>query len=327
MSENNKDVHEDKTIANEIVAVLLKEKRTDRLIGLLKFAFFVASFAVILYLNFKNSDAHKGIDSDKPYVATVMVNGTISEGTAADDITVINYLEKAFKDEDAAGVAIVINSPGGGPVASSSIHDRILSLREEYPDKKVIAIGRAMLTSGAYMVATGAPNIYTADSTLVGSVGVIIRSYGFVGLIEKLGIERRVIHAGANKNRLDPFLPVSEDDTKKLADLLVETHAFFKDRVAESRGKRLKKSHDYLFNADIWNGKQAVELGLIDGVGDIHSILKEQFNSTQMLVYGRPRTAVEVLTGRSMSDLATSFGKGLGASLSGALNTNSLMVE
>ncbi|PWR20588.1 S49 family peptidase [Zavarzinia compransoris] len=202
--------------------------------------------------------------------------GLTIAGTAA-------LIEKAFAAKPLSAVALVINSPGGAAAQSALIHDRIRALADE---KKVpvFAFCEDVAASGGYMLALAADRIYAHPMSIVGSIGVISGGFGFDKAIGKLGIERRVYTAGVNKHRLDPFLPESAEDVTRLKQLQATIHADFKAMVAARRGARLAAGEDELFNGDVWTGRQAVELGLIDGVGDIRSKLRAEFGPKVRLV-------------------------------------------
>ncbi|MEL6963720.1 MAG: S49 family peptidase, partial [Pseudomonadota bacterium] len=159
-----------------------------------------------------------------PYAAVVQLKGTIAEGSAANAITVSRGLSKAFKDPNAKGVVLYINSPGGSPVQSAIIYDRIQALKAEYPDKKIITVATDTIASGAFWVASATDAIYVDRSTIAGSIGVVSSAFGFSDLIERYGVERRVFTAGESKASLDSFTPVTDGDREKMAEILGDIH-------------------------------------------------------------------------------------------------------
>jgi serine protease SohB len=185
-------------------------------------------------------------------------------------------LERAFKIRGAHAVALSINSPGGSPVQSALIAERIRALAAE---KKlpVLAFIEDVGASGGYWLALAADEIFADPSSIVGSIGVIHASFGFTAAIERVGIERRLHTAGAKKSLLDPFRPQDPDDIARLNTILHEIHAGFKAMVRERRGERLDGSDADLFEGQIWTGQRALELGLIDGLGALHNVLKARF--------------------------------------------------
>ncbi len=185
-------------------------------------------------------------------------------------------LEKAFAMRGAKAVALAINSPGGSPVQSALVHDRIRLLADE---KKlpVYVFCEDVAASGGYWIACAGDEIYAAETSIIGSIGVIAATFGFDEAIKKLGVERRLFTAGAKKSLLDPFLPMQEDDLKRLAVLQKEIHDAFKNHVRTRREGRLKAGERKLFSGEFWTGAKAVDLGLTDGLGDLKSVMREKF--------------------------------------------------
>jgi serine protease SohB len=214
-----------------------------------------------------------------PLVAVIRLNGTIGGGGLVRQglnlSGVADLLDAAFSLSGAKAVALLINSPGGSPVQSSLIFNRVRALAEE---KKlpVYAFAEDVAASGGYMLACAADEIYADPSSIVGSIGVISSGFGFVGLIERLGIERRVYTSGESKSMLDPFRPENSEDVQRLLALQKEVHENFKALVRERRGSRLHDAAD-LFTGEFWAAKGALERGLIDGIGDCRSVLRAKF--------------------------------------------------
>jgi serine protease SohB len=185
-------------------------------------------------------------------------------------------LERAFGMRGAKAVALLINSPGGSPVQSHLIYRRIRQLAAE-KHVPVIAFAEDVVASGGYMIACAADEIICDASSIVGSIGVVGSSFGFVKLMEKLGVERRLYASGARKAMLDPFLPENLDDVERLKSVQRDIHADFIALVKERRGERLTGPENDLFSGEFWSGRKAVELGLADGIGDLRSILRRRF--------------------------------------------------
>lgn len=185
-------------------------------------------------------------------------------------------LEKAFANKKAPAVALIINSPGGSPVQSHMIHKRIRALAAEH-GKPVIGFVEDAAASGGYMIACAADDIYADPSSVVGSIGVISAGFGFSEAISRLGIERRVVTAGSRKGMLDPFSAVNPDDVERLKRLQARVHELFVSLVRARRGAKLAEGEAELFSGEFWSGAQALELGLIDGLGDIRAVLRERF--------------------------------------------------
>ena len=189
--------------------------------------------------------------------------------------TVAPLLARAFADKQAPAVAIMINSPGGSPVQSRLIYRRIRDLAVE-KNKKVLIFVEDVAASGGYMIACAGDEIFADPSSVVGSIGVISAGFGFTGLIDKIGVERRVYTAGQNKSLLDPFQPEKAEDVARLKELQLEIHKVFIDLVKESRGARLKDDPE-LFTGQFWTGIRGKELGLVDDLGDLRATLQARY--------------------------------------------------
>lgn len=216
-----------------------------------------------------------------PLVPVVRIYGVIAaQGSplqpAINLATLAGPLEKAFAMKGAKAVALAINSPGGSPVQSALVHDRIRLLADE---KKlpVYVFCEDVAASGGYWIACAGDEIFAAETSIIGSIGVIAATFGFEEAIKKLGIERRLFTAGSKKSLLDPFLPVEEDDLKRLTALQKEIHDAFKRHVRGRREGRLKADERKLFTGEFWTGARAVEFGLTDGLGDLKSVLRQKF--------------------------------------------------
>ena len=187
-----------------------------------------------------------------------------------------DIISKAFAQKKAPCVAITINSPGGSPVQSHLIYNFIRQQAKKNK-KKVIVFAEDVAASGGYLIACAGDEIYANSSSIIGSIGVIYSSFGFTELIKKIGIDRRVHTAGKNKSTLDPFLEEKKEDIERLKKIQLDLHKDFIDVVEKSRGLKLNKSEIELFSGEFWSGSKAKSLGLIDGIGNAHEVLKEKF--------------------------------------------------
>ena len=185
-------------------------------------------------------------------------------------------IKKAFSLKKAACVAISINSPGGSPVQSHLIYSFIRQQAKKHK-KKVIVFAEDVAASGGYLISCAGDEIYANSSSIIGSIGVIYSSFGFTELIKKIGVERRVHTAGKNKSTLDPFLEEKNEDIERLKNIQLDLHKDFIDVVEKSRGSKLNKSDVELFSGEFWSGSKAKNLGLIDGIGNAHEILRDKF--------------------------------------------------
>jgi len=215
-----------------------------------------------------------------PLVQVVRLSGVIGRGSRWQGGLSLEGLDAslkaAFEGNKLAAVALAINSPGGSPVQSALIAGRIRALAEE---KKipVLAFVEDVAASGGYWLACAADEIFADRASIVGSIGVISAGFGFPRLLERWGIDRRVYHQGEHKSMLDPFRPENPDDIARLLTLQEDIHIAFRDHVRTRRGERLKAEDATLFNGDIWTGARALDLGLIDGLGDLRQTLRARF--------------------------------------------------
>jgi len=192
-------------------------------------------------------------------------------------------IERAFKIGRLKAVALVVNSPGGSAVQSALIAGRIRSLAEEH-GLPVIAFAEDVAASGGYWLACAADEIFANEASIVGSIGVVSSGFGFQDLIARYGVERRVHTAGESKATLDPFLPEKEEDVAHLKETQEAVHDHFKDYVRSRRGDRIDAVSDELFTGSFWTGPRAVELGLIDGLGDIRTVMRERYGKDVQFV-------------------------------------------
>src|SRR6266581_3004855 len=240
---------------------------------------------------------------DIPIVPVVRLAGVIGVSSPLRPglmlASVARQLERAFAMRKARAVALLINSPGGSPVQSHLIYRRIRALAAE---KKlpVIAFAEDVVASGGYMIACAADEIICDPSSILGSIGVVGGTFGFVKLMEKLGIERRLYTAGEHKVKLDPFLPEKPEDVESIKALQREIHEDFIALVKESRGARLTGPENVLFSGDYWTGRKAIEFGLADAIGDLRTTLRERFGEKVVMplvaaersLFGRIRSGV-----------------------------------
>jgi signal peptide peptidase SppA len=221
-----------------------------------------------------------------PVVPVLRLTGAIGMATplrpGLSIATLAEPLQKAFEMSKTPAVALIINSPGGSAVQSSLILKRIRALADEF-EKKVHVFLEDVAASGGYYLAIGGDEIYAEPSSIVGSIGVISSGFGFVEAIDKLGIERRVYTAGRSKAILDPFLPEKPEDVERLAQLQRDAHDVFIGAVKERRAGKLKGPDTELFSGAFWSGKQALEYGLIDGISDIRSRMRELYGENVKL--------------------------------------------
>lgn len=235
----------------------------------------------------------KSMRSGVVTIPVIRLHGTIMTGGGQFRPTLslastAGVIEKAFADTEAPAVAISVNSPGGSPVQSRLIYKRIRDLAAE-KNKRVLVFVEDVAASGGYMIAVAGDEIIADPSSIVGSIGVVSASFGFTELLKKVGVERRVHTAGKNKAVLDPFKPERKEDVERLKALQLEVHDTFIDLVKARRGVKLKDDPD-LFTGLFWSGKKGLELGLVDALGDMRTVLKERYGEkTRLRLITPPR--------------------------------------
>ena len=229
--------------------------------------------------------------SGGPVIPVVRLHGTIAAEQRPGRLNIASVaplLKRAFAIKSAPAVAIVVNSPGGSPVQSRLISKRIRDLAAEH-DKKVLVFVEDAAASGGYFIATAGDEIIADPSSIVGSIGVIFASFGFVGAMEKLGVERRVHTAGKSKSTLDPFLPEKKEDIERIKALELDVHTVFIDWVKARRGDKLRAGDDELFTGEFWSGIKGLSLGLVDAVGDLRETLRERYGERVVLRLIQPK--------------------------------------
>ncbi|WP_432773281.1 S49 family peptidase [Francisella salimarina] len=238
------------------------------------------------------------------HIGLVKVDGVIAEDAEANAERINKSLDDAYASKAVKGVIVEINSPGGSPVQSDEIYSHMRYLQKKYPNIPMYAVCTDVCASGGYYIAAGAKDIYANKMTIVGSIGVIGSGFGFTGLMDKLGIERRTYTSGSNKDFLDPFSPKRPEQTAQFNKLLDETHQVFIEAVEQSRGDRLKdKTMNTTFSGEPFSGIQAKNMGLIDGFASVNQIKRDKFNNIDIVDYTQPLdflTAVSNKLGNSV---------------------------
>ena len=295
------------TVAAQLARELLAERRAERrwriffrLMWLLLVAFVLITLVV--------QRSAKSVPSG-PHTALVELRGEIAVDTEASAENLIAGLKSAFEDAGAQAVVLRINSGGGSPVQAGIVHDEILRLKAKH-NKKVYAVVEEACASGAYYIAVAADQIYADKASIVGSIGVLMDSFGATGAMEKLGIERRLFTAGSNKAIGDPFSPLSDQHRAYFQAMLDQIHQQFIGVVKAGRGSRLKETPD-TFSGLFWNGEQALALGLVDGLGSLDFVAREVVKAEEVIDYTPEKSLVERLAKR--------FGASIGAGVVQAL--------
>ncbi len=277
---------EDKWVEEIIKETFSEQKKARRWGILFKSLTFIYLFVVLIL--FIGSPFNNGSDKENAaHTAMVTVNGIIAADQDANANFIVTGLREAFESEFSQAVMLVINSPGGSPVQAGYVYDEIKRLRALYPHKKLYAVIAELGASGGYYMAAAADQIYADKASLVGSIGVTASSFGFVDLMKKMGVERRHFTSGEHKAFLDPFSPTKNSEREFWQEVLDVTHQQFIKVVREGRGERIDKGENLakLYSGLIWNGEQALELGLIDGLGSPGFVAREIVKAENIVDY------------------------------------------
>ncbi len=281
-----------------------EQRRARQWSALFKLLWFTFAFLVLAgllgWIGRPDKDATMSVGR---HTAVVDVEGVIGLEAKASAERVIKGLNRAFKDTNTVGVVLRINSPGGSPVQAGYVNDEIRRLRAKYPDIPLHAVVQDLCASGGYYIAVAADKIYVDKASLVGSIGVIMGGFGFVGALDKLGIERRAYTSGENKDFLDPFQPENPAHREHAKKMLSEIHEQFIKVVRQGRGARLKETAE-TFSGLLWTGEKSIELGLADSLGSTEFVAREVIKAEKIVDYTVEENYFEVLSKR----LGTSFG-------------------
>jgi len=279
----------------------LEESRKARRWGIFFKLFFAIYLVILLILMQAGTWGEKTLAGK--YTALIELKGEISPDSAASADNVISGLRAAFEDKAAAGVILRSNSPGGSPVQSAYIFSEIRRLREKYPDKPLYAVITDICASGCYYAVAAADRIYASPGSLVGSIGVLMDSFGFVEGMKKLGIERRLLTAGENKGILDPFSPLDAKSRRHAQKMLDEIHRQFIAAVKEGRGDALKSSRE-IFSGLFWTGTRARELGLVDEFASASQVARDVIGAEEIVDYTVHENLLQRLADRFGATLA-----------------------
>jgi len=284
-----------------IALAAIREQRAARR---WKIFFRFAFLAVLLVLAFAVIDfSGESKISTGRHTALVTIDGEIAAGGQANAEDITSALDDAFDDDGTVGVVLHINSPGGSPVEAGIVYDEIRRLRAKYPKKPLYVVVGDMCASGGYYIAAAADRIYVDKASIVGSIGVLMDGFGFTGLMDKLGVERRLHTSGENKGFYDPFSPETPKMDAHAQEMLDQVHAQFIKAVKDGRGARLRETPD-MFTGLFWTGEKSVELGLADGFGTTDTVARDVLKAPDLVDY----TVKESLSNR----VARRFGAAVG---------------
>ncbi|WP_019917793.1 S49 family peptidase [Methyloversatilis discipulorum] len=293
-------------LALESVTEQRRRRRWSIFFRMIGFAYLgVLTFALIDWSSLFSQAEHR------KHTALVELSGVIAPNGEASAERIVSSLQSAFDDKNTQGVILKINSPGGSPVQSGIINDEIGRLRTLYPDTPLYAVVEDICASGGYYVAVAADRIYVDKASIVGSIGVLMDGFGFTGLMDKVGVERRLLTAGENKGFLDPFSPQDERHKAHARQLLGDVHQQFIEVVRKGRGERLKESPE-MFSGLMWSGSRSIELGLADDLGSVEYVARDVVKAADIVDFTQRQNIAE--------RFAKQLGADLGESVTGVLN-------
>ena len=293
----------------KIAMAVVEEQRSARRWSYAFRFLWLAFFGFLIWLGMERSVPIHQESSD--HTAVINIRGEIASGAEASSVMVIEALRSAFQDKGARAVVLLIDSPGGSPVQAGIINDEIRRLKALH-NKPVYAVVEETCASAAYYIAVATDKIFVDKASIVGSIGVLMNGFGFTGLMDKLGIERRLMTAGENKGFLDPFSPQTEKQREYAQMMLNQIHEQFIDVVKQGRGERIKETPD-IYSGLFWTGQQAVNMGLADQLGSLDMVAREVVQAEDIIDYTRQENVAERLIKR--------FGASIGVGMAQTLKT------
>lgn len=294
----------ERQLLEKIALEALKEQKAKRRWGIFFKLAFLAYLVAVLVLVVDWGGSEKLVDGK--HTALINLRGTIEAGGETSAEKINGALQSAFEDKGTAGVILRINSPGGSPVQSGIVYDEIRRLRTKYPELPLYVVVEDLCASGGYYIASAADKIFVDKASIVGSIGVLMDGFGFTGTMDKLGVERRLLTAGANKGFLDPFSPQDEKQKAHAQLLLGEIHQQFIEVVRNGRGKRLKETPE-MFSGLMWTGSQSIALGLADDFGTVDSVARDLIKAETVLDYSVKENIAERFAKRLGAEMGQSI--------------------
>lgn len=284
----------ERSLLERLAFASLKEQRAARRWKIFTRLAWLGFFIVLAWLLLLR--AAPTADTSSTHTAVVEIKGEIASGADASAESIVAAMRSAFEDQGAQAVVLLCNSPGGSPVQAGMVNDEILRLKAKH-NKPVYAVVEEACASAAYYIAVGADKIFVDKASIVGSIGVLMDGFGFTGLMDKLGVERRLLTAGANKGFLDPFSPMSEHQRALAQNMLDTIHQQFIGVVKKGRGERLKETPE-TFSGLFWSGEQAVQMGLADQLGSLDYVARDVVKAEEIVDYTRRENVAERLAKR-----------------------------
>lgn len=297
-------------------AAINEQRRARRWRIFFLFAFFAYLTPVLIVVLNMSGDPYATDEDngDSGHTALVKLSGVIASDEPGGANNVVTGLEAAFKHEQTRAVILEINSPGGSPVQSSYIYNEINRLRDKHKEIPLYVVVSDIAASGGYFVAAAADKIFVNRSSLVGSIGVRMDNFGFVELMDKIGVERRLLTAGENKGLLDPFLPEDSGQKAHIQAMLDEVHQHFIEAVKSGRGDRLVEQDD-LFSGLIWTGEKAIGLGLVDEFGTSKSVARDLVKAEKLVDFTPQGGLLDRLADRLGASMGAAFTQLFSASM------------
>ncbi|QJD30138.1 signal peptide peptidase SppA [Methylococcus geothermalis] len=296
----------ERELLEKLLLEALVEQRKARRWNLIFRAFLVAVIGLTFLLTLKPLSQDGLSGAGEAHTAVVDVIGTIVEGGEIDADTIIEGLREAAEAKGVKGIVLRMNTPGGSPVQSAYVYDEIRRIKKEHPALPVYAVVSDLCASGGYYIASATDKIFVNPASIIGSIGVIMNGFGFVGTLEKLGVERRVMTAGDHKAILDPFGPVDPAEKRHVQQLLNGIHQQFITAVKTGRGDRLKDEPE-LFSGLVWTGAEGIELGLADDVGELHQVAETVIGAKKIVNYSHRETWLDRLSQQLGASLGTAL--------------------
>ena len=292
----------EREIVEKLAFAAINEQKKARKWGIffksLMFLYVLGIFLAAMYPRFKDEMGNGNGD----HTAVINVVGMIAEEQPANADSIIQSLRDAVKDKHTKGIILHANSPGGSPVQSSYVYEEIKAIKKQHPTLPIYTVVSDICASGCYFIASASDKIFVNPSSLIGSIGVIMDGFGFVDIMQKLGVERRLIISGDHKAMLDPFSPAKPDEKQFMQVLITQVHQQFIAAVKNGRGNKLKETPD-MFSGLVWTGEESLKNGIADAVGTKDSVAKS-FGAEKLVDFTEQIRLIDKLAGK----LGASFG-------------------
>ena len=278
-----KTIHWEREAIERLLMAEVRERRAARRWRMLRTLLWMALIGGLIWVMLWGNQWPGSASVSGPHTAMVSIRGEIADRGEASAELIMPAMRSALEDPGSKALVLLINSPGGSPVQAGLINDEIRRLRKLH-DKPIYAVVEETCASAAYYIASAADNIYVNKASIVGSIGVLMDGFGFVGTMDKLGVERRLLTAGANKGFLDPFSPQSDTQKQFALTMLEQIHQQFISVVKQGRGDRLKATPE-TFSGLFWTGEQAIGMGLADATGSLDSVARDVVKAEKLVDY------------------------------------------